>query len=763
MFTGQTTIGKVFARCPARTEPLVARMRLGHLFQSVDIAPRGFPPHAVLVIRRMSAPRGISLGALRLRSEWEREMREEVALLWRCAVRPARGLAPEWAEAILFADEGEWLACLGLAVARREVERHWCWRASLGAESIVSSTQTLVRAWASAPRFLPAALVNLARWGEAARVLGTLQPWEAGTLFSALRAEFDLPRIEDVANAFAARTTIKNDVQREPTPRERSAAPRRANLDERDAVESATAGSLVAKDGAERSGTHDASDPGTKAESTTPPWKHWLPSAGSECERLPATAQRLLAFAAALFHAPSLARSRSFAEEVFAFAEGKAVRAQAASDATHATARREAKSPPRGADERHIPVERHDASDSAMTLAARGDDECSLGPEHEAPTPSHPSREQEGTRGVVESSTPQPAAQSSAIESHDEESSSDIPVLAEDAGEAGTHYAPWAELEGCETRLGGVLFLLNLFIGLRLPECFDDDDYKLSEHITGWGLAELLARALLGGACTEFDRDPLWGALAHLDGRAEGEPPAADLKVGLSYRTPARWLRLFAPRDEEWVVCEDEGRMLLWHSGGFPIAVRPLNGLTPLEAAAQLVDAYHAQGVPVARLEEARTWLEEAHAPHEEATAPHEETAAPHEETHTPHARTLLSSAGLCFPFEHFPIFDHLNVYGGAQLSPELRRWMGLTFPFLRYALGRSLEDEAGLVHEAEFDMEEAAREMLVRRGRLFCTATHVDLLMEMNGVSFPARRAGFDASPGWVRDLMRVVAFHYE
>ena len=83
---------------------------------------------------------------------------------------------------------------------------------------------------------------------------------------------------------------------------------------------------------------------------------------------------------------------------------------------------------------------------------------------------------------------------------------------------------------------------------------------------------------------------------------------------------------------------------------------------------------------------------------------------------------------------------------------------MSWTFPFLKYALCRSLADAGG-----EDEDEEEARVLIVRRGRLYCTATHVDLTLELSGLSFEARRAGLDASPGWVRDLMRVVAFHYE
>jgi hypothetical protein len=727
MFTGQTTIGKVSARCPARTDPLVARMRLNHLFQGMDITPHGFPPHALLVIRGAHAPRGVSLGALHLRADWEVEMREEVSLNWRRAVPLARGRVPEAAEAVLFTDAGEWLASLALAVARREVERHWCWRASLGAGLAVSSTMTLVHAWTSTPRFIPAALVSLARWGEAARVLGALQPNETGTLLSALRAEFDLPRLADAINTNlprAAHTNAERDTHTESKSQGLVGARRRADVEGRDATASADEGA-VDEGGAKRRGTQDVSDDGAK-ERSSPPWKRWLSSMGSECERLPAHAQRLLAFGAALFHAPALARSRRFAEEVAAYVEGDAKRARETSDATSSPARRESKSRTRGVVESRSTNERNDSSDStAKALASRGDDARAV--DSDASTHSHTAREQESARGVKEPKTRQPTT--------------DSPVVNEEVEETAAHVAPWAALEGCETRLGGALFLVNLFAGLHLPECFDED-YQLSEHITGWGLTELLTRALLGEACAEFERDALWDALAHLDGRAGGEPPAHSLRVGLSYRVPARWLKLFPAGDAAWVVREDEGRVVLCHPGGFTVAVRPLGDLTLLEAAGQLADEYRAQGVNIARLQQA---------------------SAPNVSTSHKNAGRSFNFDDTLF-FDDFSFIDRPSIYGGARLSPDLRRWTAWVFPFLKYALGRSLADKEETTDGDEAATEKAAaREMFVRRGRLYCTATHVDVVMEMRGVSFAARRAGLDASPGWVRDLMRVVAFHYE
>ncbi|HEY0174254.1 MAG TPA: hypothetical protein VGB98_24775, partial [Pyrinomonadaceae bacterium] len=393
------------------------------------------------------------------------------------------------------------------------------------------------------------------------------------------------------------------------------------------------------------------------AEAPRAPWGRWLPATGGECARLPPAAQSLLAYAAALFHAPAVARRAEFAEEVRAFTEGVAPRRRTGPD--------DAPRPRARGDEVTEARATKGALDSVAPAPAKDESAAVVRPEHE------PGARASGIARVAsDGETAARAGVGTSLRGLPDEVATLEPA-ADGAVEADERARPWASVEGCETGLGGVLFLLNLLRGLRLPECFDDD-CRLSEHVTGWGLAELLARALLGRACAEFEEDPLWGALAHLDGREAGEPPARGLRVGDVYRAPSRWLNLFAPRGGE----EDAS-------------------LSP-------------------------------------ALEP-----------------------DLEFDGE---TFEGLRAYGGAALPADLRRWMGWTFPFVSYALRRSLAG-AG---ERQADAP-AVRELLVRRGRLYCTATHVDLLLEASSVSFAARRSGLDASPGWVRDLMRVVAFHFE
>jgi hypothetical protein len=54
-------------------------------------------------------------------------------------------------------------------------------------------------------------------------------------------------------------------------------------------------------------------------------------------------------------------------------------------------------------------------------------------------------------------------------------------------------------------------------------------------------------------------------------------------------------------------------------------------------------------------------------------------------------------------------------------------------------------------------------RALVLRRGRVAFTRTHVDVTMPLSAADVRVRAAGLDLDPGWVPWLGRVVAFHYE
>ncbi|HEV2761550.1 MAG TPA: hypothetical protein VGV38_01050, partial [Pyrinomonadaceae bacterium] len=90
------------------------------------------------------------------------------------------------------------------------------------------------------------------------------------------------------------------------------------------------------------------------------------------------------------------------------------------------------------------------------------------------------------------------------------------------------------------------------------------------------------------------------------------------------------------------------------------------------------------------------------------------------------------------------------------ELSAPCRRWLGWTLPFVRFLLARAFGVES-------LTDEQVACLLLLRDARLYCTATHVDVLMSLEQIDTDVRRSGLDATPGWVRDLARVVTIHFD
>ena len=119
---------------------------------------------AVLCVRRLRDPRPgtFALGDRHLRpaAEWEAAARARVSELAGHAARPARGAVPSSADAVLFLDRSELLACLACDWIDQRAADRWWWRALFGAVD----TSDVGRVWREEPAPVPAACELLAGW-----------------------------------------------------------------------------------------------------------------------------------------------------------------------------------------------------------------------------------------------------------------------------------------------------------------------------------------------------------------------------------------------------------------------------------------------------------------------------------------------------------------------------------------------------------------------------------------------------------------------
>jgi hypothetical protein len=187
-------VSRVRIRAPGG-DPLAARLRVGRLLASASV-DAGLPPAALLVVRRLADPRPGALArdrhALRPPAAWERALGESLRSLAAAAARPVREAVPAGAEAVLFADEAELLACLAVDVHAGRLAERWWWR-SLRIPVEREPARALAESWVARVEAAPAALALLAGRGAAAGAVEALGSDGAAAVLDALVRVFALP------------------------------------------------------------------------------------------------------------------------------------------------------------------------------------------------------------------------------------------------------------------------------------------------------------------------------------------------------------------------------------------------------------------------------------------------------------------------------------------------------------------------------------------------------------------------------------------
>lgn len=283
--------------------------------------------------------------------------------------------------------------------------------------------------------------------------------------------------------------------------------------------------------------------------------------------------------------------------------------------------------------------------------------------------------------------------------------------------------------DGVFTRLGGVLYLINLISGLDLLHSWERDG-TFTEYVGGWAIVEALARCLLslGTLHEHYVQDPMWQILAQLDGREPGTPIVASglfSEEDAAFRLPSVWLQRYG--SASWEAVQHGGRLLLYDgAAGFLIADVPLYGRSFFEVAHTEVETYREQGL------EAQWSLGSQGALRG-------------------FSRDALFFAGIeavLLPFAA----ESLRVYMDERVLWWLERVFGFVYCLLARSLGVRFDEPARLAELA-----------LCPHGQLIASRTHIDLYMSMEEISIEARRAGLDRDPGWVPDLARIVYFHFD
>lgn len=575
---GQTRVERLRLR-GGGPDPTLARLRLTNMLGGAQLHPAGLGPSAILCVRRL---RGPAPGSLSSRvacavtpPAWEQAVSAALGELARRAARPALDFVSADAEAVLFADQAEMLACYvgdccaGLAGAC------WWWKSLFPGVDAPPA-----RALLEAPECVPAVFEHLALRGRAVAFARTLRDAEARGLLRCVTRSFGLPLLQTALDAaFDA-------------PR---AAPETNNT-QHARGESVFVRGVDARDVSERA-----------------PWHAHVP----ESARLEPARQALLGVCLLLRRAPALARAQSFARAarlwlLDALAHGRVethltqnsepIAERLPADQTTRT--RTTSAGPQGGprDDRHLAAPAHDNPPAVTqegelqgpSQAARESKALPPNKTHSPPDAAaadgagglfsldarEPPRAHEGV-GDSESAAEVGALSGSRAPARQ----ADEPTPARAVADASVLHTVFVE-----TELGGVFYLINLALFLEL---YGDFTRPAAPGIAldPWDFLALAGARLTG---SRRPADPLWPLLAHLAGREAGEPPGRLYSPADVWRVPASWLGPFPEHAElEWTA--GAGRLRVRHPEGFLLLDLPLRRRDPDALLARELKSYRGQ------------------------------------------------------------------------------------------------------------------------------------------------------------------------
>ncbi|MBI1762146.1 MAG: hypothetical protein HYR56_12005 [Acidobacteria bacterium] len=515
------------------TDAWAWRLSLSRALAQVTPAATQLPTGAILCVRQLRAPWRITRpqmpGAGLADQAWERRLAARLEALTRTAARPALQAVPANAEAVLFADRAELLACLAQDWCVQCLGERWWWQSLLRlARTPATWRQTVWQAWHSAPAFIPAALERLDTRGQAVNFLQQLTPTEARGLRDAVTRQFLLTSL---AESLTDNLSVVADAT---TPPPSEYAP--PWLPYVPAHFTSLAESL----------TDNLS---VVADATTPPPSEyappWLPYVPAHSLLLGTEQQALLGIGLMLVRAPAVVRAPVFAQAARAWAQ--AARLHDAACAEPATP----SVPP--------PLEPFATVPTAPRTAARGvtpiataEAGIAFSAAHAMDVDSPP-----GTAGRALAASRRAPESTAAIEEtiliSTAQTALPVPAL--------TDRLTQSEIE---TACGGVFYLINLALALELYDDFTAPQQR-GLNLPLWDWLAMLGAAWLG---EDWRADPLGPLLARLAGRAADAAPGADFDAPVEWRMPAEWLTPFA--EQEVLPVETiAGRLCAWHPAGF--------------------------------------------------------------------------------------------------------------------------------------------------------------------------------------------------
>lgn len=568
-----------------RLDSLAAQLRLDSLLQTVDLHPSWLRPSAIVCVRRFDDPMPGALKFHRHNStrtaEWQRAVSTAIENRIRTATRPINMAVSSETAAVIFKDQAELLACLALDWSADRLGSRWWWQSLFKGRPV---TSIVPDAWLNAPEYVPAAVELLSVKLRIKQFARTLSNDVAGALLREVTRTFALQELHAAIEAGFAKVS--------PLPVDNEVSPAQSH-----------APSLI--------------PPAIKV--PLPPWWHFAPESLDQV----AGFERQCLFGVALTIRRAPAEASSFR---FAHATLRWLRAAGANEIAGPRTLGESQRSPRVLLEDGLPINVYPESPivkSKITQLPLNEptNPKSLSPQtpssrvsahavkKESPNdqPEYPSVSEEsrtycspaGLNANVESQSarlPGPGSQltvSGASSARSREPLAPVlETLIESAGEAAIRTsgeifsASGAENDlgetalsaedvnevRVETELGGIFYLVNLALFLDL---YGDFTMPAQSGLT-LSIFDFLALAgqrLIGSRILD---DPVWGLLAEMAGRRDGDELGEGFEPADKWRLPLPWLQAFPEECRlEWTTADK--RLRVKHPAGFLLIDVPLS------------------------------------------------------------------------------------------------------------------------------------------------------------------------------------------
>ncbi len=559
----ETTVVKRLRVSGPGLDPTLTQLRITNTLNMVDLHPRGLAPAAIVCIRTLRDPLPgvlqLQQGGLPPPRVWEHAVVASLEQLVRDAAYPIRGMVPANANAVIFADQAELLACLASDWCQEHVLMRWWWQSLFKG---IDLTRSILPAWLEAPAYAPAALQYLAERREAVPFVRALSVGDAHTLLQSITHSFALYKLQAVLNEKpdehrrGMRTTLLDS----PSVKQQMAE---AELHPHEVSSLAGGTSPTALTmGENRLLTPAAA-----------PWQQHVPE-GTDTG-LHAAQQLLLGIGLMLRRAPMRVRTEAFLQEVRRWLVSSSPPVQ--------------HSPPIIRTERSAVGEESHTSVAPMPgpavdahVALPGEQQQAGEIYLEEPVaeavqpffaPEHVSLPLSG-RAIERSAAP--IGDDSAVSS---------PALVSELSDEVSLQAV-----SVDTAYAGIFYLLNVGIALDLYSDFTNPK-DTGIPLAVWDFLTLLGYALMG---EPLRLDPVWLLLAQLAGRNEQDELGKDFVPPDSWHVPGAWLTAFTGADvrQAWQWLAEDGRLRLQHPAQFCVLDVPLDSGDPVEQLAREVQIY---------------------------------------------------------------------------------------------------------------------------------------------------------------------------